>query len=237
MKPKYVGAVMLLIAAAMATGPADAQIRCDAACMQTQVDRHLVLMGELDNDEALATSLRGLIVLGTPVVQIVGDTYYHWARIEVTDPQGDARPAEMRWRAAHLLGSLEMRDAVAWLYDIAKTPLPDPERGEESFGDEVRIRLRAVAGLEKLGAVDQLADLYAAGGVLRNSTAASLFVLGVNVGNVRRVDARTALAEEAVDPTDYNPNTGRPPQRYLPGSPNFRVTPRADTPTAEIPKN
>jgi hypothetical protein len=143
----------------------------------------------------------------------------------------------MRWRAVHLLGSLAMRDAVSSLYDIAKTPLPDPRLDEELFGDEVRIHLRAIAGLEKLNAIDELKDLYSLGGVLRNSTAASLFVLGVNVGNVSRVDAQKALAEETVDSTNYKTGTGRPPQPEKPGSRTFRVTPRFDTPATVLPKN
>jgi hypothetical protein len=235
---KIVGAVMLLLAATVATDSAIAQtVGCDATCIQAKVDHHLLLMGEFGNDEALAASLRDLIATGTPVVPVVGDTYNTWLRSEAPDPQGSAQPSEMRWRAVHLLGSLTMRDAIPLLYDIAKIPLPDPRLDEDAFGDEVRIHLRAIAGLERLGAVDELKDLYSLGGVLRNSTAASLFVLGVNVGNVSRLDARTALAKETVDSTDYHTGTGRPPQLDKPGSRTFRVIPRFDTPATVLPKN
>jgi len=196
-----------------------------------------VLMGEFNNDEALTASLRDLMAAGSPAVKAAEDTYSTWTRIEAPDPESEPRPAEMRWRAVHLLGSLGMRDAVSPLYGIAKTPLPDPKLDEDSFGDEVRIHLRAIAGLEKLNAADELRDLYSLGGVLRNSTAASLFVLGVNVGNVSRIDAEKALAEETVDSTNYKTGTGRPPQPDKPGSRTIRVIPRFDTPATVLPKN
>lgn len=236
MNTKIIGAAMLLLAATLATGPVAAQRdSCDEACVQAKVDRHLLLMGEFDNDAALEASLRDLVAAGPQVVRVAAHTYEAWSRIETPEPTGGASPAEMRWRAVYLLGSLGMRDAVAQLSTIASTPLPRPELGEDAFGDEVRIRLRAIAGLEDLGAVNELRDLYTSGGVLRNATAASLFVLGVNVGGVSRIDARTALAEEKMDPRIYNPNEGRPAQLDLPGSPRFRVTPRFDTPST--PKN
>jgi hypothetical protein len=236
MKTKIFGAAILLIAATLATGPVAAQRdSCDTACVQAKIDRHLLLMGEFDNDAELEASLRDLVAAGPQVVRAAADTYDAWSRVEIREPEGDAGPVEMRWRAVYLLGTLGMRDAVTSLAAIAEAPLPRPELDEDAFGDEVRIRLRAIAGLENLGAVDELRDLYSRGGVLRNSTAASLFVLGVNVGRVYRTDARTALAEEKVDPTDYNPNQGRPAQPEKPGSPTFRVTPRPDTPAT--PKN
>lgn len=236
MSRKIVGALMLLIVAAVATRPVAAQRdTCDETCVRTKVDRCLLLMGEFDNDAELDAALRELIAAGPQVVRAAIDTYDSWSRVELREPDGGVTPAEMRWRAVYLLGSLGMRDAVAPLSAIANTPLPRPELDEDAFGDEVRIRLRAVAGLESLGAVDELRDLYTRGGVLRNATAASLFVLGVNVGRVYRTDGRTALAEEKVDSTDYNPNQGRPAQPEKPGSPTFRVTPRPDTPAT--PKN
>jgi hypothetical protein len=236
MNTKIVGAVMLLIAATLATGPVAAQKdTCDTDCVRAKVDRHLLLMGEYDNEEQLEASLRALVAAGPQVVEIAAGTYEAWSRVELPEPDGGVTPGEMRWRAVYLLGSLGMRDAVRNLYSIAQAPLPRPELDEDAFGDEVRIRLRAVAGLENLGAVDELRRLYDGGGVLRNSTAASLFVLGVNVGGVYRTDARTALAEEKVDSKDYNPNQGRPAQPELPGSPTFQVTPRRDTPAT--PKN
>lgn len=234
MKTKIVGAAMLLLAATLATGPVAAQ-KCDDACVRAKVDRHLLLMGEFDNDAALEASLRDLVEAGPQVVRAAADAYETWSRAERPEPTGGASPSEMRWRAVYLLGSLGMRDAVAGLTTIANTPLPRPELGEDAFTDEVRIRMRSIAGLENLGAVDALRDLYVRGGVLRNATAASLFELGVNVGGVTRIDARTALAEERMDPKIYNPNEGRPAQLDLPGSPRFRVKPRFDTPST--PKN
>ena len=207
---------MLLVAAIAIGGPAAAQERCDSACLQDKVDRHLLLMGEFDNEEALTASLRDLIASGAPVLRTVEETYAVWSRVEATEPDGSARPGEMRWRVVYLLGSLGMRDAVRPLYEIAKAELPDPRLDEQAFADELRIQLRAVAGLESLGAIDELRDLYRAGGLLRNATAASLFVLGENVGDVRRIDARTALAEERIEPTNFNPDAGRPAHLEMP---------------------
>jgi len=234
MKTKIIGAAMLLLAAALATGPAAAQ-KCDETCVRAKVDRHLLLMGGFDNDAALDESLRDLVASGSRAVRAATDAYDAWSRAERPEPTGGASPAEMRWRAVYLLGSLGLRDGAAELTAIANTPLPSPEIGEDAFTDEVRIRMRSIAGLENLGAVDALRDLYVRGGVLRNAAAASLFELGVNVGGVTRIDARTALAEERMDPRIYNPNEGRPAQLDLPGSPRFRVTPRPDTPST--PKN
>jgi len=213
---KRMGAAMLLVAAIAIGGPAAAQERCDSACLQDKVDRHLLLMGEFDNEEALTASLRDLIASGAPVLRTVEETYAVWSRVEATEPDGSARPGEMRWRVVYLLGSLGMRDAVRPLYEIAKAELPDPRLDEQAFADELRIQLRAVAGLESLGAIDELRDLYRAGGLLRNATAASLFVLGENVGDVRRIDARTALAEERIEPTNFNPDAGRPAHLEMP---------------------
>ena len=161
---------MLLVAVIATGGPAAAQERCDSACLQDKVDRHLLLMGEFDNEAALTASLRDLIASGAPVLRTVEDTYAKWSRVEVTEPDGSARPGEMRWRVVYLLGSLGMRDAVRPLYEIAKAELPDPRLDEQTFADELRIQLRAVAGLESLGAIDELRGLYRAGGLLRNAT-------------------------------------------------------------------
>jgi hypothetical protein len=236
MKTKITGAAVLLLAATLATGPVAAQRdSCDEACVQAKVDRYLLLIGEFDNDAELEASLRDLAAAGPQAVRAAAGAYEAWSRVERPEPDGAARPAEMRWRAIYLLGALGMRDAVAQLSTIAETPLPRPEGDEEAFGDEVRIHLRAIAGLENLGAVDELRRLYDRGGVLRNAMAASLFELGVNVGGVTRIDARTALAEEKVDSKIYNPNQGRAPQPEKPGSPRFEMTPRFDTPP--VPKN
>jgi len=234
---KIAGAAMLLVAATLAAGPVAAQRdACDEVCLRGKVDRHLLMIGEYDNEEQLEASRRDIAAAGPLAVRVTLDAYDAWSRVELREPDGDATPAEMRWRAVYLLGTLGLRDAVAPLAAIAGTPLPRPELvDEDAFNDELMIRLRAVGGLATLGAVEPLRDLYDRGGVLRNATAAGLFELGINVGGVYLTDGRTAIAEERVDPTDYNPNQGRPTQRDLPGSPTFRVTPRPDTPAA--PKN
>jgi hypothetical protein len=211
-------------------------VDCDRTCvMRKQVDRHLVLMGEFGNEQALAASLRELVALGPAVVRVVHDAYNHWTLTKQPDEASPARPGEMRWRATHLLGVLGFDDAKRLLYDVARREDPDPRKDEVAYADDYRVRLRAVAGLEQLKAVEELRALHAGGGTLANATAAALFELGVNVGRVRRIDARTALASDIADPADRKPNKGRPPQPARPGepiAPDYRVQPRPDSPKA-----
>jgi len=190
-------------------------------------------MGEFDHERALQASLKELSAAGPPVVRVVRDTYNQWSRAEGPDPKFGVDPGDMRWRAVHLLGSLGIPDAIRSLFAIAKTPLPDPRRSEEAYADEYRIRLRAIAGLEKLKAVPELKELHEIGGVLRNPAATSLFVLGTNVGGVSRVNVKTALAEDTADSKDYNPGKGRVAQPDKPGSPKSSVKRRPDTPTVK----
>lgn len=208
-----------------ATGP-----KCGPACWQAKVDRHLALMGEFNNEEALQASLRDLMSGGDSVVRVTQDTYNQWTRPENYNPRATARPAEMRWRATYLLGSLGVPDAIPFLYEIAKKPLPEPTKGEIPYGDEYRICLRAIVGLEQLKAIDELKNLYEMGGVLRNPAAASLFVLGTNVGGVKRVDVKRALADDVADYKDFKPGKGRPPQIQKPGRERINPTRRPDTP-------
>jgi hypothetical protein len=128
------------------------------------------------------------------------------------------------------MGTLSIPDAIPTLFEIARRPLPDPRAGENEYADEYRIRLRSIVGLEKLKAVDELKQLHELGGVLRNPTAASLFVLGVNVGRVSRVDVKKALAEDTADYKDHNPGKGRPAQAIKPGRERTSPKRRPDTP-------
>lgn len=247
MRSSSLGFVLLLTGMAataqaqVGTPPADGA-KCDAACLRSKVDRHLsVLMAEIGpaevapqrREEAVQSSLKDLAGSGPSAVRAARDSYARWTREEAPDPATGARPGEMRWRAVHLMGSLGLPDAIPTLYEIARTPLPDPQASEKRYADEVRIRLRAIAGLENLKAVDQLKDIYEMGGVLRNPAAASLFELGVNVGRVSRADAKAALAKEPADSKDHNPNKGRPAQVEKPGSPKAAVKRRTDTPNVE----
>lgn len=207
-------------------------LECDRECIRAMVNRLLLLMGEFGNDNAFAAALRELAAVGPDVVPVVMEVYSSWSASAPPDTTQSARPAEMRWRAVHLLGSLGLAAGIDRLDAIARVELPDPRVGEDAFGDEYRIRLRAVAGLEKLGATDKLLAIHALGNLLRTPAAVSLYELGIDVGGLQRVDARRALAEDVADFTDYNPNAGRPAQPEKPGSPIFRVTPRNDTPAA-----
>ncbi|AUX48196.1 hypothetical protein SOCE26_097270 [Sorangium cellulosum] len=216
--------------AAEQTGVESQALECDRECIRAMVNRHLALMGEFGNEAAYEASLRELTALGPEVVRVVVEVYDAWSLSAPPDRTESARPGEMRWRAAHLLGSLRQREGIGPLEEIATTPLPEPVEDEHVFADEYRVRLRAIAGLEKLGAAAELRAIYAHGGLLRTPAAASLYALGIDVGGIRFVDARTALAEDVADATDHNPNAGRPAQPEKPGSRAFRVTPRTDTP-------
>lgn len=216
--------------------PAEPSADCDRVCtMRVQVDRHLALMGEIgeDTEKRLQASLRELAALGPPVVRVVHDAYNHWSRTRTPDEAAPAAPGEMRWRAAHLLGVLGFPDAKRLLYDIARREDPDPRKSEVDFADDHRVKLRAIAGLEQLKAVEELKALHERGSTLSNATAAALFELGVNVGRVSRVDARTALARDVADPKDQKPSQGRPAQPLKPGAPGFKVQPRPDTPAGK----
>lgn len=206
------------------------QAKCDRACLQAKVNRHLLAMGEFGGDDALQFSGRELAAAGPPLVRVVQDTYNDWSRSENYNPKEGVRPAEMRWRAVHLLGTLNIPDAGPFLFEIAKTTLPDPRRNELKYADEYRILLRAIAGLENLKAIDELKELHELGGVLSNPTATSLFVLGVKVGRVSRVDAKKALAEDTADYKDHKEGKGRQPQKAKPGREKTSPKRRPDTP-------
>jgi hypothetical protein len=228
-----VGFVLLAAVASAQTTTAPPGVKCDDACLQAKIDRHLALMGEFDNEEQLQASQRELAALGPRVVRVAYDTYNQWTRAERPDPKTAARPGEMRWRVTYLLGVLGQRDAVPLLFAIGKRMLPDPRCSEQAYADEYRVRLRAIVGLENLKAVDELKQLYELGGVFQNPTAASLYVLGVNVGNVSRVDVKRALAEDVADPKDYNPNRGRAAQPGKPGAQRADTKRREDTPAVK----
>ncbi|KYF50319.1 hypothetical protein BE08_42160 [Sorangium cellulosum] len=210
-------------------------LECDRECMEAMVNKHLAIMGELGDEAAYERSLRELRAIGPEVVRAAVSAYRTWSLSAPPDPEEPARPGEMRWRATHLLGALGFREAIASLDAIAGSPLPEPgpDTDEQLFGDEFRVRLRAIAGLEKLGAAAELRAIYARGDLLRKPAAASLHALGIDIGDIRFVDMKTALAEDVADTTDLNPNAGRPPQPDTPGSREFRVTPRTDTPVLD----
>ncbi|MGK3995522.1 hypothetical protein [Sorangium sp. So ce1024] len=210
-------------------------LECDRECIRAMVNKHLSLMGELGDEATYERSLRELRAIGPEVVTAAVAAYRTWSLSAPPDPGEPARPGEMRWRAVHLLGTLGFREAIPTLDAIATSSLPEPgpDTDEQLFGDEFRVRLRAIAGLESLGAVAELKAIYARGDLLRKPAAASLHALGVEVDGIRFVDMKKALAEDVADATDVNPNTGRPPQPDTPGSREFRVTPRTDTPVID----
>jgi hypothetical protein len=204
---------------------------CDKACAaRAQVDRHLLLMGEFDNDRAQQKSLRELAALGPLAVRAVQEAYDDWSRATKPTSDVDARPGEMRWRAVYLLGELGVADARRNLYEIARHGDVAARHGEQAYADDARIKVRAVAGLQQLKAIDELKALHELGGPLSNSTAAALFELGYNVGGVTFTEARVALAADTADSKDNRPGKGRDAQPEKPGSQRFKVKPRGDSP-------
>lgn len=245
-KPAYLATMLLLTVATAAsdslaprTAPPDSTddttnaAACDrdpACALRAKVDRHLLLMGEVDNDRAQQASLRELIAAGPAVLRAVHDAYNAWTRDRGKNPNAPARPGEMRWRATYLIGALGFADGRRLLYDIARREDPDPRHDPIAYADDQRVKLRAVAGLEQLKGIEELKDLHQRGGTLANATTAALYELGVDVGGVRRVDARTALAAEKADITDFHPSKGRPAQPTKPGAAGYQPKPRPDTP-------
>ncbi len=169
--------------------------KCEKACLEAKIDRHLMLMGEFGKDDAIEASQRELLAGGPAVIRAIEDTYNRWSRPESLNPKGNARPADMRWRALHLLGNSNSKEAIPFLYDVAKRPMPEPKASESEYADEYRMALRAIDGLSKLKAIDELKDLHEIGGVLSNPTAVALYENGVNVGGVKFIDANKALAQ------------------------------------------
>ncbi len=240
MNSKYIRILFFLVSIAAVAFVATAKLTAvgvdpppqTGTSLQAKVDRHLAMMGEIGDEETLRTSLRSLAAEGPPIVSALEDTYNQWSRPENDNPKANVRPGELRWRAIHLLGELNLKDARPFLFETAKTPIPDCcKKNEVMYADEYRIRLRAIVGLENLKAVEELKDLHEIGGVLKNPTAASLFVLGVKVNNdVSRVDARKALADDVADYKDHNRGLGRPAQDKKPGKERISPVRRQDTP-------
>lgn len=239
MNPKQIRMLFFLVAIAAASLVATAKlsaVNVDPApqtgtSLQAKVDRHLAMMGEIGNEESLRGSLRSLAADGPQLVSVLEDTYNQWSRAENANLKANVRAGELRWRVIHLLGELNSQEARPFLFQTAKTPIPDCKKNEVMYADEYRIRLRAIAGLENLKAVEELRELHEIGGVLKNPTAASLFVLGVKVNNdVSRVEARKALADDVPDSRDYNKGAGRPAQEKKPGKEKISPVRRQDTP-------
>ncbi len=224
--------MLLFLVPSMSTAQKE---ECAEDCIREKVYHHLKLMGELEQDEALEASLHELIELGAPVARVVEDLYNELTRKLRADPRQSAELNSMRWRVVNLMGYLGRPESVLTLYDIARWSLPDPRADENLYAREYRIRLRAVVGLEKLKAIDQLKQLYELGGPLRNAVTASLFELGAELPGTRRVDARAALEQDEADQADYNPNPERKAQPSKPGAKRYKVEPKPDTPKTKPP--
>ena len=108
-----------------------------------------------------------------------------------------------RWKIVNLMGLLDNRDAIKHLDAIAQTPLPNPElAGDVAYANEYRIRLRSLASLERLKAVEPLTRIYEKGGPLSRAAAVNLFEMGVKVDGVKRIDGEKVIG--LGDPKNFN---------------------------------
>src|SRR5688572_4599323 len=153
--------------------------------------RHFEIMDRSASDEELLQSLADLRSRDQIVAE-VNELYQALTDADASESDIDGL-GYARWKAVNLLGSLGDVRAIEPLSRIAQTPLPTPEISETRFKVEYRIRLRAIAGLENLKAVDQLNALLNQGGPLRGAVAASLYELGHAPKGVVEVDKRDIL--------------------------------------------
>jgi hypothetical protein len=158
-----------------------------------ELAHHFEVMDQAGSDAELGQSLE--VLRARPqVVAEVERLYDELTRADLASEPDMALLGYARWKAVNLLGSLGDPAAVEPLTRIARTPLPDPLRVSElRFAAEYRIRLRAIAGLETLRAVDRLESFLGEAGLLRGAVAASLYELGRAPEGVAEVDKTREL--------------------------------------------
>ena len=161
-----------------------------------KIERHFTLMDQAGTEREWQESIKVLKNTPDSVSRLLA---LHQARS--TQPNDD--PRRERLKAVHTLGYLGRAEAIPHLARIAEEALPDPAAGGEVFEAEYRVRLGAVAALERLRAGKELRRLYDKGGLLRNATAASLYEIGEKVPGSRLLDPKVVMGPG--DPTDHNP--------------------------------
>jgi len=167
------------------------------------LNRHFQLMDLPDAEEQLQQSLKEL--QGNP--RTVDDVVALYKLLTDLSGKDNEFYGEARWRALYLLGELQDPRATSLLFEIASTPMPNPERvGEVNYKVEYRLHARAIAGLEKLKEVELLMKIYEESDLFRGLAAASLFELDRPPDGVTKVDGVKVLGYG--DPTDYNAAKG-----------------------------
>lgn len=159
----------------------------------TEVADHFDLMDRSGSDAALDASLTTLRARAGIVDEVEG-LYEALTQSDLASQEDLPGLGYARWKAVSLLGSLGDSAAIEPLSRIARMALPSPERvSEERFATEYRIRLRAIAGLEALKAVDRLEGFLGDSGLLRGAVAASLYELGRPPQGVVEIDKNDEL--------------------------------------------
>jgi len=172
---------------------------------------------ELDYEQSLAD----VISLGPDVYQLVFDEFL--ALEGIADAVGGLEPFEAKWRLTYLLGTLDPTPGVVEsLEAIASFDLPDPSSDPEAHEAEFRVRLCAINGLRKLGAVEALLNIFDGDGVFSLYAAIVLAELGTDVLSLPVDPALEALEQEEIDEsTDPRPNSRESDLANLGGRPGF----------------
>lgn len=207
MKQLIVAVFMTVLLAGCAAGPVENLGESEMAVLQQQFK----LMDEIGTEKEWQANLAKMKKRPAIVKEL--SSSYDADAVVVSDRLEMSKRARNRWKAVQLLGYVGDKSAIPKLAAIAKTPLPDP-KDENQFQLEYRVRLRAVSGLEKLGAVAELTDIVQSGGMFRGIAGASLYELGVHLPGFRELDAKTVMGNG--DPTNVNPNPKTRPVRRLP---------------------
>ncbi len=167
------------------------------------LNRHFQLMDLPDAEDQLQQSLKRL--QGNP--QTVEDVVTLYKQLTDLSGKDNEFYGEARWRALYLLGELQDSRATSLLFEIASTPMPNPERvGEVNYNVEYRLRARAIEGLEKLKAIELLMKIYDENDLFRGLAAASLFELDLPPEGVVEIDGIKVLGYG--DPKDYHAAKG-----------------------------
>jgi hypothetical protein len=164
-------------------------------------------------ERAIADSRRALNA-HPAAVQTLIDMYDSETASAVDEADHVAR-GRARWSLVLVLGELRNSRAAAALERIAESPLPDPGAVSEAvFASEYRIRLRAIDGLGKVGAIAVLERIYQRGGGFTGAAARALLELGQPPAGVKLSYDRSLIP--IGETPDFNPKPEPKPTMDLP---------------------
>lgn len=189
-------------------------------------DEHFGLMDAFGQDEAFSRSLDSL----RKDPRAVSDAMSLYKMLSEEQSEENGFYGEARWRTVQLLGDLKGDESSAFLFDIASADMPDARKvGDLRYKIEYRLRARAVAGLEKHKAVEELERIYKQSRMMRGLAAASLYELGRAPDGIVAIDAIKNMGFG--DPKDYNKKKGMPG----PESPTLRFRKQGAMATEVVP--